>query len=137
MELRERNGGYAIDLAGCELNIVYADGYSVTLSIARLAGEGGETAELRIECEFFVDSMRLDPEEPTEMPSLLALLREPVQMAEVAQDGELSIAFNTRTLRVPPSSRFEAWQMTTPSFMAVCTPGGSVAVWGQVNSAAE
>jgi len=62
--------------------------------------------------------------------ALLPLLYQPVVSAEVGSDGAIKLAFEAGAIAVVPCADYEAWHLRVPpNGLAVCTPGGSIALW--------
>jgi Family of unknown function (DUF6188) len=126
---------YVVELDGWVLNICYADGFSVWLNFVAYAGDGAEEgrATLMIGDEFSVSSAgavhELRATKPADLGPLFSLLRGTIERAAVAADGTLQIAVGTGVVEVPPNPQFEAWDLSTPAFKAVCVPGGELAIW--------
>jgi hypothetical protein len=66
---------------------------------------------------------------------LVGLLRKRLRSTDVLDDGTLKMQFsNDCELVVPASPDFEAWQIIGPhDQLMVCTPGGELAVWGEMS----
>ena len=96
--------------------------------------------ELRIEAPFSIYDadavVTVDPEgEPLLAGVALRLSRRVVQDAAVTVTGVLEIAVSgDLVVRVPPSKKYESWDMSGPhGVMVVSIPGGELAVWSDVS----
>ncbi|MGL4297726.1 MAG: DUF6188 family protein [Candidatus Neomicrothrix subdominans] len=106
--------------------------YAITLGLA-----GGAQLRIETQCELnepgrallVIDPQNLDTDQGLQRTLVGRAVEEAT--AEV-ETGSLAVAFEGgTTLRVLPSSDFEAWAVTWPDGVTVvCLPGGGLSRWG-------
>jgi hypothetical protein len=97
----------------------------------RLSADGRLFATVSIGTRFEFDDgnsrYTITPEASSELAPVLAIVRQRVPKSAVEASGLLRLDLTRGTIRVPPDSRYEAWEFhRLKEWSAICQPGGNV-----------
>jgi hypothetical protein len=130
MEIVERNKDWIIPLSRAKLDVVQVD-YRLILKVS----SANEQVQITIETSAqMIDSqglsVELEPEDAKTLCPALSLVNAEIDEVAITEHGLLSVSFiGGLRLQAPPHEEYEAWQISSNSFLVVCPPGGGVTIF--------